>query len=211
MDLHTASRVPDWELVCVEDQNKWQRLAAKTNGIVTPANAVTLAGNMMTFGGVIALSRGKTILGISAIAAGRIADVVDGRVAQDTGTKSPFGEAFDAGFDKVQALAAFPILASNGRVPRVEVAIVCGQQFVSSSLSLIAKLKGNDIHPTTTGKLSTATGWLSMLAHAVGEEASGHVAETLHTVGTLNTAATAVLGGNAIVGYARAAFAKQEI
>ena len=49
------------------------------------------------------------------------------------------------------------------------------------------------------------------MAHAVGEQATGHVAETLHTVGTLNTAATAVLGGNAIVGYARAAFAKQEI
>lgn len=210
MDLHTAARVPDWELVCVEDQNRWQRIAAKTNGIVTPANAVTLTGNILTFGGVVALSRGKTLLGISAIAAGRAADVLDGRVAQATGTKSPLGEAFDAGFDKVQALAAFPILASNGRVSKVEAAIICGQQVISSSLSLIAKLKRNEIHPTTTGKLSTATGWTSMLAHAIANESSGQFAESMHVIGSLSTAATAILGGDAIAGYARAAFVKND-
>ncbi|HEX5797672.1 MAG TPA: hypothetical protein VFX86_04770 [Candidatus Saccharimonadales bacterium] len=40
MNLHRAGRVPDWEKVPEGRRNRWQKLAAKTKGVITPGNAV---------------------------------------------------------------------------------------------------------------------------------------------------------------------------
>lgn len=206
MDLHTVDKLPDWELVSVEDRNQWQQIAARTNGIVTPANAVTLAGNLLTFYGVLKLSQRHGLAGASLIALGRGLDVVDGHVAQITGTKSPLGEAFDAGFDKIQAAAAIPILAVSGSVPKTEATIIGIQQAAISGVSMLAKYRGNEIHPSRSGKLATFAAWTSLVSHAISTNVDNKtLARGFETLGTASTIAATVLGVSAIRDYSEAA------
>jgi phosphatidylglycerophosphate synthase len=205
MELHTASRVPDWELVCVDDQNRWQQIAAQTQGIVTPANAVTLAGNLLTIGGVLALSRGKTLGGIAAIALGRAADIVDGRVAHATGTKSPLGEAFDAGFDKVQTAFALPVLMKTGNIPKKFGYVLGAQQAAISGFSIVAKYQKHDIHPTMEGKLATAANWTSLISFALAKNTSDKTSATFDAFARASAIACLTLSAIAIPDYAIAA------
>ena len=204
MDLHRHTGKPDWELVPESDRTPVQRLAAKTNGWLTPANAVTFASNISSFAGLYYLSRDKTKLGLLCLAIGRCGDGLDGIVAQYYGVKSPLGEALDAGFDKLQAAVALGIGMTRGSIPYQAGVPLATEQTAITAISAVANWGGKKVHPGASGKLATAAMWLGMAefvaADIVAPHSSTH-AEQLKFSAYATSWLSLGLGVHAIGGY----------
>lgn len=210
MNLHRVSKDPDWANVPPEQRNIWQRLAARTHGIVTPANVVSVAGSVAVLWGAREFARGNQKRGLVAMTLGRAGDVVDGILAEKTGTKSRIGEALDAGSDKVQALGAGALLAYEGVLPRSSVAVIGAQNAANMAFAGIAKARHvPEYHPSAAGKYSVGALWSAVTAYSAAEMArtAGHerAAHVLQVAGHVATAAYALLGTEAAIDYARAA------
>ncbi len=214
MNLHRADKKPDWELVPSEERNVWQRLAARTKGAVTPANAVSAAGFLVAAKGLVDISRGKTTRGVAEFAAGRLMDVADGFIADATGTKSPLGEGVDASLDKAVIAGALPVMTRADILPVPAAWTIGVQNGLNFVFTGIAKFRGTDIHTSLLGKLTAASqaGCIASYGASAAAEALGYErsAEVARMLGHGLTAAATVLGAAATAGYARAATAYPE-
>jgi phosphatidylglycerophosphate synthase len=162
MNLHRVDKKPDWELVEPEQHTVIQRIAANTNGYVTPGNGITLAGGALVAAGLTDIYNGNTYRGIALATAGRFADLFDGMVAHKTGTKSAKGEALDAGMDKLAAVGALGILAVKDLVPMQAIGLFGAQNIVNAVATAVAKKRGAEIHASRAGKLNTVYQWVSL-------------------------------------------------
>lgn len=162
MQMHRADRVADWQKPSVKQLNSWQRVARRTNGIVTPGNALSALGLALVFWGLVLLAGGHAIAGLIAIGVGRLADIVDGAAADRTGTKSPLGEAVDTTFDKIGVLATVLVFVAYGFTPLWLVALILLQHLAMVLASLLAKLRHVALHPSRAGKLAMAAVWTAL-------------------------------------------------
>lgn len=167
MQLHRASKKPDWEHVAPRHRNRWQRLAAATHGIVTPANLISLLGFLLVVAGLLLLLRHRLWEGALLVVAGRLADLADGFVAQRVRTKSPLGEAVDATIDKLGALLALGAFAIADLAPLWVLTAIALLNIVNTTVSLAARRHGTVIHPSAAGKQATAAQWM-LLALYIG-------------------------------------------
>jgi len=161
-DLHRVGAVPDWETVPEEDWNEYQIRAAATNGWDTPGNRETLKGAIATLTGlalIYADTPMSNLAGTVAIGWGRWKDIQDGKRAAETDTKSPLGEALDAGTDTLLMATALPILVKKGTLSRSESSIMLGIIIGKSLATITAKRLGREIHATRAGKVSTFLQW----------------------------------------------------
>ena len=110
MNLHRTSGKPDWEEIKLGKRTLFQRLAAVTHGVITPANAITLIGFVVLLYGLGAILERDYLLGLTLIVMGRLLDIADGLAAEATHTKSPLGELFDATIDKVGTVLTVVVL-----------------------------------------------------------------------------------------------------
>lgn len=117
MNLHHADDRPDWEKKAPAERNAWQKLAAATSGVVTPANLLSFAGFALACAGLLRIARTDFWVGTILLVGGRLADAIDGLTAEATGTKSPFGETVDAGLDKAIAFTALAVLTTVHIIP----------------------------------------------------------------------------------------------
>lgn len=173
MNLHRTTGKADWEKVSPANYNTFQKIAAATKGIVSPANVITVVGLGIVFYGLVTLLQGNYLLGLVLLAVGRLLDIVDGIVAESTGTKSPLGELFDAAADKIGTILTIVVLIfANIAYWWVIVALILPQVIIP----LIVWYKGRRkirVHPTRQGKLSMAFLWVGIvgliLIKAVGD------------------------------------------
>ncbi|HVO86809.1 MAG TPA: CDP-alcohol phosphatidyltransferase family protein [Candidatus Binatia bacterium] len=205
MNLHRYNKAPDWELTPPGEQNAWQRIAARTNGIVTPGNVVSAAGAALTLKGLRDIGQGRTKSGIGNAVAGRLLDLGDGMVAHATGTKGPIGEAIDVAVDKVEMAVALPALAEGEVVPR-SVALSFGLQNGANVLLIaLAKLKNREVHSSKAGKHATFAQWVTMGAFATSalarESDKDKLASDLEAAGYALAAVATVLGIQATSEY----------
>ncbi|MDQ2973695.1 MAG: hypothetical protein M3Q79_04430 [bacterium] len=205
MNLHRTGKSPEWATVPHEERNIWQKTAAKTHSVVTPANAVSLIGLGIVGSGLKDIADGNTGRGIAKIGGGRLLDVVDGMVAHRTKTKSPTGEAVDVVVDKIEAAAALPILTLKGILPPAVAGSFLAQHLANTLATAAAKRRGNEIHPSKEGKWNTAGQWgaislYGLSAAARNAELNG-TARRLELAGHLTTVVTTYLGASALVGY----------
>lgn len=164
LNLHESQLKADWEYVQKEDRNAWQAAAAKTKGLVGPANFVTLAGAIMVIVGLASLYHNVTIWALILIGLGRLADVADGYVAAYTGTKSPIGAEIDAGTDKILALLALIVFILAGLAPLLILALIGLQAIANTLISIYAKVKRGRIIPVSQdGKLASAISWVVLV------------------------------------------------
>jgi phosphatidylglycerophosphate synthase len=156
MNLHRSDGKSDWEKLAPAKRNAWQQVAASTNGVVTAANALTVIGLMLVLTGLVLIGAKEYWAGVIIVAAGRLCDVLDGIVAEATGTKSRLGESLDASFDKLALLAVFVVLPIVGIMPWWMVAILLVPNLLNSILATIAVRRAIVLHPSRAGKLSMA-------------------------------------------------------
>lgn len=135
----------------VDINETFQEIATNTHDVVTPANAISLAGFALASYGA---QRMDTLPGVLVMGTGRVLDMVDGKVARATGTSSALGEMVDATLDK----SAVAIMAYNAVkkdiVPRPVIASIVVQNIANTALTLYDRVKNDEpqIHPNRDGK-----------------------------------------------------------
>ncbi len=213
MNLHLSNGEAQWQNVPLRQRNGFQRTAEDTNGLVTPGNVVSVAGGALVLSGLCDIAHGdKSFKGVVKIGVGRAADMIDGTIAEKTGTKCPTGEAVDAIVDKVILAAALPIMARKDVMPDKVAGIVFAQNLGNSIFSAVAKNRGERLHPTKEGKFATFGQWAGLglynLAHVARARGAEKTAAKLELAAHASTAAAIAIGGVAMAGYARRTLTK---
>ncbi len=166
--LHTA-KIADWEKSTKDPHNFWQKVAIRSHGVLTPANIASVIGGLLALYGLWIILDGETVKGLGFIAAGRIADVADGIIAERTKTKSPLGETIDATVDKIVIGATLLVLGAMELVPWLIIGIVALQNIANVIISVVAKLRDKTIHPSRLGKVSAAFSWVTIILYPLGQ------------------------------------------
>jgi phosphatidylglycerophosphate synthase len=212
MNLHRVQEKPDWEYVPREEWNVWQRTAARTDGWVTPGNITTVIGTGITLAGLAYVSEGHMARGAALVGVGRVLDLVDGRLADKTGTKSPRGEAMDAGADKILIGAGVAAGMRMGVIPIAAGTALLTQQAAISAVSAAARLREQQVHPERSGKLAMTAAWLSIGGYLLGNSAAldRDSQEVLQTSSHVAAGASLAFGAKALYHYGRRAFRRTE-
>jgi phosphatidylglycerophosphate synthase len=163
MELHRTTGQSDWATVTPEKRNGWQRLAARSNSVVTPANLLTLAGFVLVIVGLHAVADKQYWLGLLFIVVGRLLDIADGWVAQATGTKSPLGERLDVISDKAGIILALIIFVAVHLASYWLLAALILPQILLPIITTITYRQGRRLHPSVIGKLGIAATSASLL------------------------------------------------
>lgn len=186
MSLHRSEAMPDWERVAPYELNQWQSVAAKTGGIITPGNFLSLLGFWVVCYGLFAVTQEQFWTGFVAVTIGRMADLLDGKVADMTGTKSPIGEAVDASIDKLATGLILLVLLTTGIINPAVLAAVFLPHLVIAVIAIINLSRKKRLHPSRLGKISMALAWAGLigviLANAVSVRYENLVATSSHVV-----------------------------
>jgi phosphatidylglycerophosphate synthase len=204
-DLHTRQDKPDWEYVSSVKWSRWQRLAARTHGLVTPGNFVTLLGFIFVLIGLMLVIQKHYMSGLVLIIIGRLADVFDGYAAARTHTKSAVGELLDLTIDKAVVFLALLMLILFFDVSTLAVGLVLGINLLNGISTIVAKLQGRAKHPSRAGKYAMVICWviIGLLIVQIQAE-SVAVNRLIQTMCVLY----ACIGGWASYHYMRQMFAK---
>ena len=180
----------------------WQDVAARTGGLVTPGNVITIVGFVVSLLGLVLISGGFYWLGLLVVAMGRLCDVLDGMVAEYTHTKSPFGEMLDASIDKIITVATLVALLVFGIVPWPVAALVFLPNVSNTMLTVAAQSRGVRLHPSKDGKLAMAFGWVSLLGFILAA-AEQNYTNGLSTVSYALGIVSFIYGVRSTAGYLR--------
>jgi phosphatidylglycerophosphate synthase len=159
MNLHRVSGKSDWENVVPAKRNVFQKVAAATKGIVSPANVITVVGLGIVIYGLGLVLQQQFWPGLILLVVGRLLDIADGLVADATQTKSAIGELFDAAADKIGTLLTIVVLILAGITYWWVIVALVLPQVIIPLVILYKKYKGIKVHPTRQGKLSMAATW----------------------------------------------------
>lgn len=207
MQLHRADKQPEWEAVPTNERNAWQRVAATTSGFVTPANAITVIGLLIVLFGLQQLLAGEYWVAAGALVVGRLLDIVDGVVADKTGTKGPLGELMDAGADKIGTFITVVALAVDHTAAYWLLAVVVMPQIIIALIVSYITARKQRFHPSRIGKLSMAVAWFGLVGFVV-IAANKYDSAVLSIVVTLLAILSGVMASYATIGYLRDARTK---
>ena len=202
MNLHRSDSKPDWANIKPADMNAWQKLSAKSNGILTPGNIISVIGFGLVIYGLTCLLNENYMRGLVFVLVGRAADVLDGWASETTQTKSPLGEIMDASIDKLGVLFTFIALFIAGIAPYWVLALLVAPQLINTVVGLKAFRSNKRIHPSKSGKLSMAALLVSLLAFMLIKAVP--LTNNLYLDGAIVIAAlSATLGFYSSIGYIR--------
>jgi phosphatidylglycerophosphate synthase len=173
MELHTTGSKADWSYTRPRNRNAWQRLAARTGGLLTPGNVITWLGLAIVMFGLRQISVGNLGTGVLIVLVGRLFDILDGMVAQSTRTKSPLGELTDAVADKIAIFACALVVMIHQLVPPYFLIPLVIIYIFITLLTSAAHIRRLELHPGQSGKLSVAFAWGGLLLYIFSD--SGHV------------------------------------
>lgn len=159
----------DWDKAGNGPRNFWQKIASKSYGTLTPANVVSIVGGLVAIYGLLLIVEGEITRGLLLVAVGRLADLVDGLIAEYTHTKSPLGEIVDASMDKLVLAFALIVFIAVELVPWPIILVVAFQNIVNIMISVLARLRNLVIHPSRFGKLATTFSWVTLIVYPLGE------------------------------------------
>lgn len=161
-DLHRSGQVADWETVPSAEWNDHQRRAAATNGWDTPGNRLSAGGALLTMSGLALMNRDtpfSSLAGTALIGAGRVLDLRDGKIADQTGTKSPKGKLIDASLDAGLVVLAAVTLKPKGVIPEADAAAMLDVTIQKTVANGIAKARGLDPEVSRSGKYAMFGVW----------------------------------------------------
>lgn len=203
MQLHRASSKPEWELCVPAKRNYWQKIAARTNGIATPANMVTVMSFLVVLAGLGMLLANHYAQAAPVVIIGRLGDLLDGWLAEKTGTKSPLGEVLDASVDKITVVLALAAVVITGMISAWFAVALLLPQAMIAVLSLQAGKRSVRLHPSRAGKVSMALVWLALFIQLIiaWRSLENNFAAVL--TGGIISLISILLGYSAALAYAR--------
>ena len=183
----------DWQLLAEEDWNIWQKIADKTDGIITPANAIDglsvvaemkvqrdlVSGHeMMIEASYSDLDAGaqrrqfldgaqRKLNSLVADCALIFVDKMDGTIAQVTGTTSRVGEYVDAGRDALVTAMKLRSRYQIGELNIATLAMIGGPKLLNIATSGIETLRGHESHTSFADKGSEALRALTLASFDV--------------------------------------------
>lgn len=177
----------DWENAAAETLNSWQKIAAATSGIITPSNlmdAGAAAAEQDLSDRILraqkAMSRAKSAEKFvdaaedkkRALIADQFllpVDVLDGIVANETGTKSPLGEKVDVASDMWRTFVKTRTRLATGEFSTLDAGILLAPKLLNAATGGIALARGGEFHTTRFAKYAEVWRAMAFFAADVGE------------------------------------------
>ena len=131
-----------------------------------------------------------TAEGLTECAVGRLADVLDGKVARMTGQTSNFGAALDATTDKIVMAKILYEMYKKGLAPKHVLGIVALLNSINAGVTGITNLRSDkkaETRPTKSGKLAMAGETVTLIsyiaAHVAEQDKNPKLAKLLRKLG----------------------------
>lgn len=137
--------------------------------VFTIPNFISMTGAALAIHGSKKID---TAEGLAECAVGRLADVLDGKVARMTGQTSNFGAALDATTDKIVMAKILYEMNKKELAPKHVLGIVATLNLINAGATGIANLRGDkkgETRPTKSGKVGLAMETAALVAYAAAE------------------------------------------
>ena len=137
--------------------------------IFTVPNLISVTGAALAIHGSEKID---TAEGLAECAVGRLADVLDGKVARMTGQTSNFGAALDATTDKIVMAKILYEMNKKGLAPKHVLGTVALLNSINAMATGIANLRSDEkaeTRPTKSGKVGLAMETAALVAYAAAE------------------------------------------
>lgn len=137
--------------------------------IFTIPNFISVTGAALAMRGSEEIDTAK---GLAKCAVGRLADVLDGKVARMTGQTSNFGAALDATTDKIVMTKILYEMNKKRLAPKkvlVAVAVLNSINAVATGIANLRSKEKAETRPTKSGKVGLAMETAALVAYAAAE------------------------------------------
>ena len=155
--------------------------------VFTIPNFISIAGAALVIHGSKKID---TAEGLTECAVGRLADVLDGKVARMTGQTSNFGAALDATTDKIVMAKILYEMYKKGLAPKHVLGIVALLNSINAGVTGITNLRSDkkaETRPTKSGKLAMAGETVTLIsyiaAHVAEQDKNPKLAKLLRKLG----------------------------
>lgn len=177
--------------------------------VFTIPNFISMTGAALAIHGSKKID---TAEGLAECAVGRLADVLDGKVARMTGQTSNFGAALDATTDKIVMAKILYEMNKKGLAPKHVLGIVAILNLINAGATGIANLRSDkkgETRPTKSGKLAMAGETITLIsyiaAHIAEQDKNPKLAEILRKLGARAFAASLPFAAHATCTYIKRA------
>ena len=137
--------------------------------VFTIPNLISVTGAALAIHGSKKID---TAEGLAECAVGRLADVLDGKVARMTGQTSNFGAALDATTDKIVMAKILYEMNKKELAPKKVLGIIATLNSINALATGIANLRSDEkaeTRPTKSGKVGLAIETAALVAYAAAE------------------------------------------
>ena len=137
--------------------------------VFTIPNLISVTGAALA---ILGSEKIDTTEGLAECAVGRLADVLDGKVARMTGQTSNFGAALDATTDKIVMAKILYEMNKKGLAPKYALGTVAVLNSINAMATGIANLRSKEkaeTRPTKSGKVGLAMETAALVAYAAAE------------------------------------------
>lgn len=137
--------------------------------VFTIPNLISVTGAALAIHGS---NKIDTAEGLAECAVGRLADILDGKVARMTGQTSNFGAALDATTDKIVMAKILYEMNKKGLAPKYVLGTVALLNSINAMATGIANLRSDEkaeTRPTKSGKVWLAMETAALVAYAAAE------------------------------------------
>lgn len=155
--------------------------------VFTIPNSISMIGAALVMHGSKKIN---TAEGLAECAVGRLADVLDGKVARMTGQTSNFGAALDATTDKIVMAKILYEMYKKGLAPKHVLGIVALLNSINAGVTGITNLRSDkkaETRPTKSGKLAMAGETVTLIsyiaAHVAEQDKNPKLAKLLRKLG----------------------------
>ena len=177
--------------------------------IFTVPNLISVTGAALVMHGSEKID---TPEGLAECAVGRLADVLDGKVARMTGQTSNTGAALDATTDKIVMAKILYEMNKKGLAPKHVLGIVATLNLINAEATGIANLRSDEkaeTRPTKSGKLAMAGETVTLIsyiaAHIAEQDKNPKLAKLLRKLGAGAFAASLPFAAHATCTYIKRA------
>lgn len=205
----------DWDGVPVADLSMLQRIAKRSHGVLTLANAITITSTVAVINGLVDFANGQRASGVLKVMAGRAGDLADGAIADTTSTKGRIGRDLDPTVDAIQLAVALPVLEHTGYLPLIPAVLMGSSKVIDTLGAVAARARSRELNPTHEGKIGAFAFWTGigsfMLRGALDHRIPGFADTALETIGWAGTVGGTAYHVPANIEYLRGGFgANQE-